>query len=186
MKKFVNWLVKISTGWVALAGLLVFLLFTILVLPGQASQAESYTGKAGSPDTSLFYSADQLYKFAERYGPQGREAYIRARLTFDFIWPLVYAAFLTTSISWLTQQAGQKSSLLRYANLVPFLGLGFDFLENISTSIVMMRFPSKTPILVSLAGYFTAIKWIFVAGSFLALFFLVILTIWNRLRTHSQ
>jgi hypothetical protein len=49
-----DWLSRISTGWVALAALLIFLLFTALVLPQQATKAELETGSADSPDTSFF------------------------------------------------------------------------------------------------------------------------------------
>ena len=43
------WLSRVSTGWVALAALVVFLLFVALVLPRQAGQAARETGSAGSP-----------------------------------------------------------------------------------------------------------------------------------------
>jgi hypothetical protein len=42
----------------------------------------------------------------------------------------------------------------------------FDFLENITTSIVMARYPIRTPVLDWVAPVFTLIKWIFVGGSF--------------------
>jgi len=107
MKKISEWINKISSGWVALACLVIFLLFTALVLPSQAAGAEAYSGNIGSPDTSFYYSSEALYEFAEAYGSQGRSTYIRARLTFDVVWPLVYLAFLGTAISWIFQ----KSSL---------------------------------------------------------------------------
>lgn len=186
MRKLSNWLRQISTGWVALSGLVIFLLFTALILPGQAAQAEAYGSSASSPDSSFYYSAGQLYQFAETYGSHGRQAYIQARWTFDVAWPLVYAAFQTTSISWLTHQTYRRDSLLRALNLVPILGLSFDFLENASTSLVMARFPSQIPFMASLAGYFTAVKWIFVGGSFLALVALVVLAGWDQLHKRSR
>ncbi|NIV29382.1 MAG: hypothetical protein GWN58_07700, partial [Anaerolineae bacterium] len=96
-----DWLRRASTGWVALSALLIFLLFSALVLPQQATKAEEETGSSDSPDTSFFYSPSDLYRMAESYGEQGRQAYIRARFTFDLVWPLVYTFFLTTSIGWV-------------------------------------------------------------------------------------
>lgn len=182
MKKFSNWLYKLSAGWVALAALLGFVLFTALVLPGQAQQAEAYSSEAGSPDTSLFYTADQLYSFAESYGAQGRQAYIRARLSFDVVWPLVYTVFLVTSISWLSQKIKPNKPWVGCLNLVPIFALLFDFLENASTVIVMLRYPSKTAVLASLAGALTAAKWGLVGGSFLILFILAVLALVDRVR----
>ena len=166
MKKLSAWINTISTGWVTLIGLVIFLLFTALVLRSQAEGAEAYSGETGSPDTSFYYSADTLYQFADAYGPEGRRAYIQARVTFDVIWPLIYLAFLATSISWAFQKAGRVGGGWARLNLAPVFGLILDYLENVTTVVVMARYPDPTPILASLAGLFTALKWVFIGGSF--------------------
>ncbi|MEJ2601170.1 MAG: hypothetical protein P8Z00_22760 [Anaerolineales bacterium] len=109
------------------------------------------------------------YRYAEAYGAAGRQAYVQARFTFDLIWPLVYASFLVTSISWLSSRAFPTHSLWQRANLVPLLGLLFDYLENLATSLVMLRYPQTTPVVDVLAPVFTGLKWIFVFGSFVVL-----------------
>ncbi|MFN2219203.1 MAG: hypothetical protein ACK2UA_11400, partial [Anaerolineae bacterium] len=81
-----DWLRRASTGWVALSALVVFFLFAALVLPGQSATAEQVAGDAGSPDTSFYYSAKELYQMAQAYRAEGRSAYIRARFTFDLVW----------------------------------------------------------------------------------------------------
>lgn len=169
LKRVSDWLRRVTTGWVAMAGLVTFLLFSALVLPRQAAQADTATGEIGSPDTSLFYSPQTLYDLADAYGPRGRQAYIRARFTFDLVWPVVYALFLTTAISWLYGRTFPAGSRWQRANLIPLLGMLLDYLENISTSVVMARYPDATPLVVSLAPIFTLAKWVFVSGSFLLL-----------------
>jgi hypothetical protein len=181
MKKFSEWIHRISKGWVVLASLALFVLFAILVLPQQASAAEEYSGDLGSPDTSFFYTAQQLYQFADGYGPEGRAAYIRARVTFDVVFPLVYAFFLTTTISWVFTRANLQNKFWMRLNLVPILGLFFDYLENASTSIVMNRYPEPTMVIDTLAGIFTSIKWVFVGGSFVILLFGMIITVLQKL-----
>ena len=165
INRFSDWLSKISTGWIALSALIVFLLFSALVLPNQASRAEAETGDAGSPDTSLFYSPDDLYRWAEEYGPAGRAAYIQARFTFDVIWPVIYTVFLVTAISWVYGKAFRAGSAWQRLNLAPILGAAFDLLENTSTSIVMGRYPNQTPVVDTLAPIFTLVKWILVGAS---------------------
>lgn len=150
----------------ALFALVVFLLFIALVLPNQAARSEAETGDAGSPDSSLFYAPEDLYRLAEAYGAEGREAYIRARFTFDVAWPLVYAVFLSTAISWLYGKAFRAESGWQRMNLVPVLGALFDFLENVSTSVVMWRYPERTAVVDVLAPFFTLVKWVLVGGSF--------------------
>lgn len=170
--RFSERLIWLSKGWLALAALVIFLLFTALVLPGQAAGSDERTGGARQPDTSLFYSADELYSMAEAFGAEGRQAYIRARFTFDVVWPVVYGFFLVTAISWLAGSAfppGSSGALWRRLNLVPILGVLFDYLENLSTSLVMARYPAQTPVVDLLAGPFTLVKWVFVGGSFVVL-----------------
>jgi hypothetical protein len=177
-----NWLRKISSGWVTLIALIVFVLFTALVLPRQSARSAVETGAEGSPDTSFFYSADDLYQFAESYGPEGRAAYIRSRLSFDVIWPIVYTAFLATAISWLFSRTFPLDSWWQRLNLVPVMGMLLDYLENLSTVIVMARYPDTTAIIDTLAPVFTLLKWTFVNGSFVVLLVGGLIAGWRRLR----
>ena len=186
LKRISDWLSQVSTGWVALAGLVVFLLFSALVLPRQSAAAERVAGGAGSPDTSVYYSPADLYQMAEAYGEEGRSAYIRARFTFDVIWPLVYTLFLGTAISWLFGRAFAPDSRLQRANLAPVLGALFDYLENVSTSLVMLRYPDQTAVVDILAPVFTLLKWVFVGGSFVLLSAGVVAVLWHWLRKRNR
>ena len=177
-----GWLGRVSKGWVALLFLVIFLLFTAVVLPDQASKADASSGGAGSPDMSFFYSAGDLSRMAEAYGEQGRQAYIRARFSFDLLWPLVYTAFLCTSLSWLNRRAFPADSPWQRMNLVPLAAMLFDFLENISTSLVMAQFPDPVPLAATLAPFFTLAKWILVMGSFVLLIIGVGAALWKWLR----
>ncbi len=170
--KLSNGFLKISTGRLTLACLVVFLVFTALVLPDQAARAEVHSGEVGSPDTSLFYTAADLYRFAEAYGPEGRAAYIRARYTFDVVWPLVYLAFLVTAISWLLKRTDLSWDRWGRLTLLPVVGVLLDFLENISAAAVMARYPQTTAVLDHLAGVFTLMKWVFIGASFILLLIL--------------
>jgi hypothetical protein len=151
------------------AALLIFATFSALVLPGQAARSDPQTGYIGVPDLSVVYSAGTLYRWAEAYGEDGREEYIRARFTFDLVWPLVYGCFLVTAITWLYSKAFPAGSIWRLANTAPLAGMLFDYLENMSTSLVMARFPAQTPLFDWLAGFFTLSKWVFIALSFVLL-----------------
>ena len=184
-KKLSDWLRKVSSGWVTITALVVFALFTALVLPRQAASAETSAADAGTPDLSFYYSAGDLYRMAEAYGEQGRETYIRVRFTFDLLWPLVYTFFLATAISWLYVRAFRGDSRWQRANLVPLLGMTFDYLENISTSLVMLRYPSQTPVVDWLAPIFTSVKWVFVGGSFILLIAGIGVALWGWIKQRS-
>ena len=176
-----NWLYRAVNGWIALIAVMIFIAFTAVVLPQQAQKADSFSSDVGSPDTSLIYSPQQLYRMAETYGEQGRQAYIQQRFTFDVVWPLVYTFFLVTAITWLYARGFPEHSSWRRANMVPLLALLLDYLENLSTSLVMLRYPQPTPLVDWLAPIFTLFKWVFVVGSFALLLVGVVAYVWNLL-----
>jgi hypothetical protein len=186
MAKISNELYKLSTGWAALAGLVIFLLFTALVLPGQSQKAELVSQGAGSPDTSFIYSADDLYRMAKAYGEQGRQEYVRARFTFDLVFPLVYTFFLLTSVSWVLARAFPSASRWRLLNLLPLAGMLFDYLENIAASLVMLRYPAPAGIIGALASFFTPLKWILIAISFAVLVISLALVLIRWIRQGTQ
>jgi ABC-type dipeptide/oligopeptide/nickel transport system permease component len=169
LRSISTWLRRFSSGWIALLGLVVFLAFTALVLPGQSAQAREASGGAGTPDLSFVYSPADLYRMAEAYGSQGRADYIRARFSFDLVWPLVYTFFLATSISWSMSKAFPASSRWQLVNLVPLLGLLLDYLENLASSLVVARYPATTPVVDLLAPVFTLTKWLTLGAGFVLL-----------------
>ena len=181
MRRLSEWLIKISSGWVTLAALLIFIGFTALVLPRQASSGSSASEAVGSPDLSLVYSSADLYRMAEAYGVDGRAEYIRVRFTFDLIWPVVYTVFLVSAMSWLYSHAFRPGSPWRLTNLVPLLAVTLDYLENISTSLVMYRYPDSCVLAAGSAPFFTLLKWTMVAGSFGLLVFGLVAAIWRSI-----
>jgi hypothetical protein len=177
-RKASGWLIQISSGWVTLIALIVFALFVTFVLPNQSAQGDE-AADVGSPDLSLWYTPAELYRMAEAYGPEGRQEYIRARFSFDVAWPLVYGAFLVTAISWLYACAFKPDSLWWRSNLAPVMGVLLDFAENVSSSLVMARYPSRTPGIDVLAPVFTLLKWVFVGGSFVLLLIGAVFALWR-------
>ncbi len=176
--------IRFSTKWMVIAAFIIFLAFSILFLPGQARLVETYSADLGSPDTSLFYTPADLYHMAETYGVEGRVAYIKARLTFDIAFPIVYTFFLVTSISWFTSRVLEEGNEFRTGNLLPLFAMLFDLLENTCTAFVFSSYPTYTPFLSMLAPFFTLMKWICVGSSFLSL---MIMLVWYfLLRIHRK
>jgi hypothetical protein len=186
LKILSNKIYQFSSGLVTLLGLLIFALFIAFVLPRQSERAAAVSQGAGSPDMSYFYSSTDLYTMAEAYGAEGRAAYVRARFTFDLIFPLTYLFFLATSISWVMLRAvPDANSRWRYLNLFPVFGVLFDYLENIAASAVMLNYPKPTPVVDMLAPIFTLVKWFFVNGSFVILVPALVVAVWKWARGRS-
>lgn len=168
LRNFSWWLYNHVTISVFIVALLVFLFFLGIILPREANRFESIAGITESPDTSLIYTPSRLYDLAQVYGEEGRAYYIRSRFTFDVVWPLAYLFFLITALSMLFQKVHSRS-YWKMLNLFPLGGFIFDYLENGMVSIVMYRYPLRSPFFALLAPIFTFLKWIFIGGSFLFL-----------------
>ncbi len=181
MRAVSQWLERQGKGWLVVVGLAIFIGFLGFVLPQQAEKAQQYSAGIGSPDSSLFYSAADLYRFAEAYGTEGRAQYVAARFSFDLIWPLAYTLFLATAISWLGQRTFATGSRWRLLNLVPIIGLGLDYAENCGAALVMGRYPQRTAIIDWLTPWSSLSKWLFVNGSFVVLVAVGLGYIWRRI-----
>lgn len=163
-----DWIYQKSTSLVTVSTFILFLVFTTTILPIQSEQAKAQSGNT-SPDMSFFLTVKELYEIAKSYGENGRFVYVRARFTFDLVWPIVYTLFLASGISWLYSRSFSKDSIVRRTNLVPVIGMVLDNIENIIASIVMLRYPARTPIVDMATVIVTPLKWVFVGGSFLVL-----------------
>ncbi|MBN2405487.1 MAG: hypothetical protein JXE06_07900 [Coriobacteriia bacterium] len=182
MNRLSQKLYSLSSGWMVLAALGLFALFIVVVLPAQAEVSEQELSGLGSPDTSLFYSADDIYDWAEAYGVDGRDAYVRARWTFDLAWPVAYGLFLVTAIGWTGKFVYPVGSRGRLLNLVPLVAVLLDYTENVLTSMVILAYPRESIVAATLVPSVSAVKWAFVTGSFFALLGGLLALSWNRVR----
>ena len=162
----------ISTGWVTALSILIMALFMIFVLPAQAEKSIVDTSSSRSPDTSFFYSPEELYQMADDYGQEGRQAYIRSRWTFDLIFPLVYVFFLSVGISWFYRFSTHWKQYWIFGNLLPILGGIFDYLENIAATLIMYYYPTRLPGIAQVSVFFSATKWGLIFLGFLVYFIL--------------
>lgn len=159
------WLIKVIKPIYLALFTLIFVAFIIYVLPNVSEATKLATGSDRSPDTSFFYTADDVYEIAKEYGPEGRSYYIKSRVTFDVVWPIAYGLFLTAAVSRLMSNVSDRLKWLARLNLLPILGVALDYLENFTTATAMFVYP-KTTFLASLAPYFTVLKWLCIYASF--------------------
>lgn len=168
LRSITHWLDYLVTPRIWAASLVIFLMFMIVILPHEAQRSALATGSDSSPDTSLFYTPEDLYDMADTYGSEGRAYYISSRFSFDIIWPIAYLLFLTCSITLVFRNLG-TALWIRLVYLLPLLGFCFDLLENSAASVVMFRYPDVSPVAAFLAPWFTLFKWVSIAASFAGL-----------------
>lgn len=186
MNRISTWLRKISTSWLMVGTLLIMVAFMAFVLPGQSAAADQFSEGTGSPDLSFFYTPADLSRMVSDYGVQGRQAYIRARWTFDLVFPLVYVSFLAVGISWFISRLENLPTAGKLANLVPILGGIFDLLENTGTSLSMALYPHPPLFWLVLASIATPVKWVLVSASFILYFALAVAFLYKQLRSRNS
>jgi len=163
--------------------IVIMILFVVFVLPAASAYSEHKGGTTRSPDTSFFYTADDLYNMADAYGNQGRNAYLLMRFTFDLAWPIVYLFFMLAVLVNLLRGFDEKLCNLLY---VPVIGTLFDYLENIFAAITIGRFPKKTPIIADLTPIFTMIKWVMLGLAFILMVIFLIIKIIKLFKKKKQ
>jgi hypothetical protein len=152
--------------------LFIFAIFTATILPSEAIRGVE-AGLTQSIDTSILYSVEDLYLIISGYSREVRLAYIYQRFTFDLIWPLVYGAFIVVTTTYLLIKIKVKrmNSLIYF----PLAAVGFDFLENISVSILMFIYPLRINVIALMASLFTTLKWITLSYSFIQIIILTVI-----------
>ena len=165
-----------------LISLVIFVVFVATILPNEAA-AGLANGLTESIDTSFSYTPTRLYEIISGYTYEVRMLYIYQRFTFDFIWPLVYGAFIILTSWYLIEKTNLKYKKLR---LLPIIAVGFDLLENILVSLLMYSYPYQSYFLAIIASSFTTLKWLTLSLSFIIIMILFInnlsKTIFRKLR----
>ena len=174
---------KKVTGIHVLISFIIFLGFMIFVLPNESNKSTAL-GLTESPDTSLFYTSEELYQLAERYQEDGRQFYIEQRFTFDLVWPIAYGLFLMFTLAYLEKTSPSK--WLKKAYSLPLVAVIIDYMENIMTATVMYRYPNPTFLISDLAGFATLFKWITLSVSFGLLMVISMLWILQKRKGGNQ
>ena len=140
-----------------IAGIL-FVSFTSFVLPRQKAAVEMYTREAGSPGLSFFPKPEAVYKMAKAYGVDGRNAYIKTLLVYDFAWPLVYSFFYLVCIHLALGYAhSRKAARLSSVALLPGL---LDWTENFLSIALLAAYPERMDATAWVMAVTTCLKWI--------------------------
>ncbi len=110
-------------------------------------------------DLMFFYTPAQAFAMLDKYGPAGRELYMKVELTADIIYPIIYTLFFGLLISWLFQRAFRPDSKMQKWNAAPVGAWFFDLLENIGIVTMLSLYPSQPVFLAWLTMLVGLLKW---------------------------
>ena len=138
------------------------------------------------PDAQFWRSEEGLYQQLEDYGAFGRHLYLTRVSPLDIFIPLAQAMVLSVTLSLVFRNALARESKWQRLNLLPFIAMGGDYLENLSIITLMLAFPNRIEVLVFAASVFTALKWIFTIISLLVIGGGIGILLTKRLRSFSK
>jgi hypothetical protein len=130
----------------------------------------------GAPNVmrlQLAFSKGTFRAVLDQWGPDAVQTY-RDNLRLDYIFPLVYAIFLSSAVAVLTHERGIPPTRFQRALFVlPYFAVPFDYLEN-TLHLVLLRAHTLAAGLILLASVAALIKWTLLAVTLLAvvMFFL--------------
>jgi hypothetical protein len=150
-----------SGGIVLAAGNLVIVFLIVFNVAGTAPPS----GAPGALALQLAFTKSAFRDVLNRWGPEAVASY-RDWLWLDYLFPLVYAIFLSSAIATLSTRRGQPPAAAHRALFVlPFLAVPFDTLEN-TLHLVLLRDPAHLAAgVILVASVAAAIKWGLIACS---------------------
>jgi hypothetical protein len=166
--RFIEWLEKRANLKTVVILVMAIIPFNLLFFPWINSRLEEISGYR-LLDGLFWYPPVEVFRRINAYQESGRALYLVSIWTADLLYPLIYALLFACILTIVLRSAFTADSPLQRMQLLPFMILLFDYLENISISFMLVLYPSQPIFLASLASAFTSLKWCFAVFSLIAL-----------------
>jgi hypothetical protein len=138
------------------------LLFMMSVMPIVGQKLAERAGGAGPIDLEIpTYTVDRAYELLNTYGAAGRQFYKTIELTIDLIYPLLYGFAFALALAFLWSRVAPGKRWAYYLPMLPLIGMGFDFLENIGIVTLLNYFPQRLTTVAQITSVFSLLKWSF-------------------------
>ncbi|PIQ24621.1 hypothetical protein COW36_11430 [bacterium (Candidatus Blackallbacteria) CG17_big_fil_post_rev_8_21_14_2_50_48_46] len=161
MRKIIDKLNKFSTWkFISISFVLFAALKTVfdkIVSP----QLKALTGGYDAPDVVFGYNYEYLKNFLLLSKKEGLQYYITHFTSVDLLFPLIGALFLSLALLALLKRIVSEDSKMYYLSLLPFVGMGFDYLENICIVASIFYLPKISNVLLLLVSKISILKLFF-------------------------
>lgn len=133
------------------------------------------------PDLSIGISKEDLMKFYETAGKEGREIYANILMRYDLLYPLSYGLFFAYTISLLIRN--YRKRFLGILIFLPIISMLADFVENTGFVLLAYEYPNFDDKLFQMARTAQILKW---SMAFASVATIVVLLIANGIRLASR
>ena len=150
-----------------------YLLFSALLLPQAEQTINRAAGReVGIIDLGIGFDLEKMKQQVADYGETGRRYYRRTEMTLDVLYPLAYAAFFSLMLSLLMRGLPLGEGWQRW-NVLPFVVVAFDYLENIFLVMMLSAYPDWNETTALLCAVFRFLKWILFAAMGVLILYLI-------------
>ncbi len=154
-----------------------YVIFPALLLPRAEMAINQAAGKpVGIIDLGIGFDLAKMQQQVADYGEVGRNLYRRTELTLDILYPVAYAFFFSLILSLLMDSLPLDSALRRW-NVLPFVMLVFDLVEDIFIVMMLSSYPDWSDTTAMLCAVFRLLKW----ATFAAIAGLILILVGRRL-----
>jgi len=160
LKRISQFFYEKSNLKVAILCTAIFCAYLVLVMTRQATGFEIPNSNIKSLGMAFGFSESDIITFFQLRTEKMLSAYINFNLIWDTIFALIYGVMYAVLLSVLFKEFSRKVGIV---NLIPFLQVIFDWLENYSLGYLADQYlinGTITPYMAQLTSYFVMIKWI--------------------------
>jgi hypothetical protein len=165
--RFSNFLVEFSNRRNTIILIILFVLVNLFMFSPLSPMTvlDSYSDNAGMLDLDFIYDSEKAYDVVSAYGVEGRRYYVTTFVLIDTFTPILMNLFLSVLVTMVLRLSNGPKNTLTRLNILPFIALIGDYLENIFISVIMLNYPDQLENVVFLASFSTGIKFVFTFAS---------------------
>lgn len=155
MKKYLAWVQPFIKFKNLIVIFMVIIPFNILVFPILSESFRSISGNLQTLDVQFGYSPRDAVHLIQQLGETARHFYLFIEWTADLFYPIAYSSLFTILLGLLFKAVSlpDKLTWLRFLIVLPLFMMGFDYMENILLSILLIW---QNQLLVSGTGLWIA------------------------------
>jgi len=167
--KLLDWFTAHASLKNIVIALMAVIPFNALLFPLLMRQITAQSGGIGMLDITLGYLPQSAIRAVEAYGTSGRTWYLIAQWTADLLFPIAYTFLFSLLLASLYRRAFSPDSPFQNLRWAPIGMMGFDYLENITISLLLILFPNSPLALTVIASIASLLKWVLAATAGIAL-----------------
>jgi hypothetical protein len=159
MKSLSNLLNRISNWKTLLLFFAIYMFFNAYLLKNAEEKINTLSGNTiGVVDLTMGFDTQKTFGMVAAYSSEARDFYAQTEMTTDVAYPIVYSFFFAIALTLLFK--GKSYSPHPLINVLPFVSLVFDYLENITIVNLLMSYPTQSETVALFCEIFKLIKWL--------------------------